>query len=109
MGPPVDNSGPPSQLFHDGKFQNSPAEISRSMNSFFINKVAQLREKIPQVDLDPHAKLREVFQNRGCEFKFKPAEPEEVLKICQHKELLAKVLALDNIFEIAKKFLCEDM
>ena len=67
------NSGPPSQ--------NSPAEISRSMNSFFISKVAQLREKIPQVDLDPHAKLREAFQNRGCEFKFKPAEPQEVLKI----------------------------
>ena len=63
-----------------GSFK-TPQQISRSMNSFFINKVAQLREKIPQVDLDPHAKLREVFQNRGCEFKFKPAEPEEVLKI----------------------------
>ena len=75
------NSGPPSQLFHDGKFENSPAEISRSMNSFFINKVAQLRQKIPQVDLDPHAKLREAFQNRRCKFKFEPVEPDEVLKI----------------------------
>ena len=74
-------SGPPSQLFHNGKFENSPAGLASTMNNFFVEKVAQLRDKIPLVDIDPHAKLREAFKNRNCSFKLKPVAPDEVLKI----------------------------
>ena len=46
-----------------------------------MNKVAQLRLRIPRVDLDPLAKLRESLSDRECTFKFKPVSPDEVLKI----------------------------
>ena len=36
------NSGPPTQLFHEGKLVNSPAGIARTMNMFFIDKVKKL-------------------------------------------------------------------
>ena len=74
-------SGPPSQLFHNGQFENSPAGLARTMNNFFIDKVAQLRQRIPQVDLDPLAKLRETLSSRVCTFQFKPVEPDEVMQI----------------------------
>ena len=77
------NSGPPSQLFHNGRFENSPVGLARTMNNFFVEKVVQLRNRIPQVNLDPHAKLRETLQNRDCTFKLKPVAPDEVLKIIQ--------------------------
>jgi hypothetical protein len=75
------NSGPPSQLFHNGQFHNSPARLASTMNNFFLDKVAQLRQRIPRVDTDPLAKLRETLSDRECTFKFKPVKPDDVLKI----------------------------
>jgi hypothetical protein len=51
------------------------------MNNFFLEQVALLRQRIPQVDLDPLAKLRETLQDRECTFKFKPVKPDDVMKI----------------------------
>ena len=42
------NSGPPSQLFHNGQFQNSPAGLASTMNNFFLDKVAQLHSILNQ-------------------------------------------------------------
>ena len=75
------NAGPPSQLFHNGQFENTPAGLARTMNSFFLEKVQQLRQRIPRVDTDPLAKMREVFRDRNCTFRFKPVKQEDVLKI----------------------------
>ena len=47
------NSGPPSQLFHQGRLINSPAGLAGTMNSFFIDKVNTLRLGIPAADTDP--------------------------------------------------------
>ena len=75
------NSGPPSQLFYNGQFHNSPARLASTMNNFFLDKVAQLRQRIPRVDTDPLAKLRETLSDRECTFKFKPVKPDDVMKI----------------------------
>ena len=64
------NSGPPSQLFHNGQYENSPAGLAKTMNNFFMEKVALLRQRIPPVNLDPHAKLRETLSSRVCNFEF---------------------------------------
>ena len=37
------NSGPPTQLFHEGRLVNSPAGLAGTMNNFFINKVSSLK------------------------------------------------------------------
>ena len=75
------NSGPPSKLFHNGQFVNSPAGLASTMNNFFIDKVTQLRQTIPRVDRDPLAKLRETLRDRQCSFKFRPVTPDQVMKI----------------------------
>ena len=75
------NSGPPSQLFHNGHFVNTPAGLARTMNNFFLEKVQDLRQRIPRVDTDPLSKMREVFRDRNCSFRFKPVKQEDVMKI----------------------------
>ena len=75
------NSGPPSQLFYQGRLISSPAGLASTMNLFFINKVRNLRKGIPPTDIDPLHVLKEAFRDRQCSFRFKAANPEEVLKI----------------------------
>ena len=75
------SSGPPSQLFYNGQYINSPAGLASTMNNFFVQKIQGLRQKIPRVDIDPLAKIKEVFNDRNCTFKFKPVGQDDVLKI----------------------------
>ena len=75
------NSGPPSQLFHQGQLINSPSGLSGTMNSFFINKVRNLRTGIPANNSDPLATLRDSLKDRNCSLKFHAVSPDEVLKI----------------------------
>ena len=75
------NSGPPNKLFHNGTIIAKPARVATIMNEYFINKVAKLKNKIPDTQADPLAKLREVFQNRQCIFSLRPVSQEEILKI----------------------------
>ena len=72
------NSGPPSRLFHNGRLVNSPAGIAGTMNSFFLGKVAGLRENIPDAVTDPMSKLRESMSNRQCTFSLGAVGPDEV-------------------------------
>ena len=51
------------------------------MNNFFINKVRELRARIPYTVSDPLEKLREVFRNRNCTLVLRPVTPDEVSKI----------------------------
>jgi hypothetical protein len=44
--------GPPTQLFYLGRMVTRPAGLASSMNSFFVNKVKGLRQKIPAVLTD---------------------------------------------------------
>ena len=52
------NSGPPSQLFHNGMLVSSPAGLARTMNKFFIDKVTRRINGIPASNNDPLAKLK---------------------------------------------------
>ena len=75
------NSGPPTKLFHNGRLVSSPAGIAGAMNSFFLDKVAGLRKRIPDSQGDPMFKLREAMRGRQCEFSFTAVTQEEVLKV----------------------------
>ena len=59
----------------------SPARLAWSMNNFFINKVRELRARIPNTESDPLEKMREVFRNRNCTLGLRPVTPDEVSKI----------------------------
>ena len=75
------SSGPPIKLFNTSIIVNKPARLTTIMNGFFINKVIQLRGRIPAADSDPVERLRELLQDMHCKFSLKPVSPEEVSKI----------------------------
>ena len=74
------SSGAPRQLFYDGKFINKPIELATCMNSFFIQKVAKIKDSLSQSHIDPVAKLSQMMENHSSTFKFKPVHPDEVSK-----------------------------
>ena len=102
------NSGPPSQLFYLGEVINSPAQLACTMNRFFIDKVTKLRSQIPDSSSDPLAKLRESMASRECSMRFKPAKPEEVLKIIMGLKN-SKSSGIDNINTTVLKLVAKDI
>ena len=69
------SSGPPIKLFNTSIIVNKPARLTTIMNGFFINKVIQLRGRIPAADSDPVEKLFrtsyiEVVFHVGCHPSF---------------------------------------
>ena len=102
------NSGPPSQLFHQGMLINSPAGLAGTMNSFFTNKVRTLREGIPATEADPLQVLRNSFQNRECSFQFRAVGPDEVLKVLTGLKN-SKATGTDNIETAVVKLIAQDI
>ena len=75
------NSGPPTQLFFEGRVVTKPAGLASSMNKFFIDKVKSLRQNIPQVARDPLKEMKEAMQLRQSMFQLQPVTVEEVGKL----------------------------
>ena len=74
-------SGPPSQLYIEGKHITSPKAIASQMNKFYIDKQKKIVAEIPRVETDPLALLRERMQGRQGHFQFKVVTEENVLKL----------------------------
>ena len=102
------NSGPPTQLFHEGRVINSPAGIAGTMNTFFTSKVSTLRSNIPPSNSDPLSKLRENFQQRDCSMSFKAVEPKEVLQAIM-KLKNSKSTGIDDIDTRIIKLVAKDI
>ena len=66
------------------------------MNQFFMDKVEQLQQRIPPVDIDPLATLRESMSSRQCTMRLRPVHPEEVSKIIKDLKN-SKSTGTDNI------------
>ena len=77
------NSGPPTRLFHRGKYISSPAGLATTLNNFFVNKVKNLRDAIPGAEMDPLSKLRESMINRQCKFQIQLVTEQEVIQIIE--------------------------
>ena len=73
--------GPPTKLIDDGIVYTKPSDLARTMNSFFITKVRNLRQNLPQNPGDPIKLVRKIMRNRTCSLKLKPVHPDQVLKI----------------------------
>ena len=75
------NTGPPTQLFYEGRIVTRPAGLASSMNRFFVDKVRGLRNNIPVVASDPLQKLKEAMKTRKCKFTLKPVTVTGVLNL----------------------------
>ena len=102
------NSGPPTRLFHNGKTVSSPAGIAGTMNSFFLGKVAGLRDSIPESAADPMSKLREVMRDRQCTFSLGAVDPVDVMKVIRALKN-SKSTGTDNIDTYVIKLVAKDI
>ena len=75
------SGGPPSRLIEDGVIYTKPSDLASIMNSFFINKVRNLRSNLPQNPGDPLKLVEKLMLNRTCSFKLKTVHPDDVMKI----------------------------
>ena len=74
------DSGPPTRLYHEGKYINSPKSLSTTMNQYFWAKVDKLRKGIPASNIDPLIRVRESMKEKNCKFKFRVVTEEEIRK-----------------------------
>ena len=75
------SSGPPTRLVVEGKLLNSPADLANTMNTFFIDKVKNLRSRIPVSSQDPLLTLRKRLNGIQCALTFRSVHPDEVFKV----------------------------
>ena len=75
------DTGPPTQLFSEGRLITSPAGIATAMNKFFMDKIKKLRDKVPLANSDPLGKIKEAMSRKKCSFKIKQVSTTDVLKI----------------------------
>ena len=102
------NSGPPTQLFYDGKIVNSPKGLASAMNSFFLKKVKKLRQNLPPPQNDPLENLKRLMATRTCNFSIKPVHPDDILEIVKNLKN-SKSTGLDNIDVGTIKLIIEDI
>ena len=72
------SSGPPNQLVYEGALLTKPADLSETMNKFFLNKVAKLRHDLPSSTGDPLDLVKKLMNGVECKFSFKPVTPDQV-------------------------------
>ena len=102
------NSGPPTKLFQNGQMISSPAGLASTMNSYFLGKVADLRNNIPEASSDPLNKLREVMTDRPCNFSLQAVKPEDVLKVIKSLKN-SKSTGTDYIDTFVIKLVAQDI
>ena len=78
------NSGPPTQLFYDGKIVNSPKGLASAINSLFLKKVKKIRQNLPPPQNEPLENLKRLMATRTCIFGIKPVHPDDVLEIVKN-------------------------
>ena len=101
-------SGPPTQLFYNGRLVSSPAGLAGTMNRFFVDKVRLLRNSIPDTNDDPLHKLRESLQDRNCSLNLKPVHPRDIIKIIS-KLKNSKSTGVDDINTGIIKLISKDI
>jgi hypothetical protein len=74
------DSGPPSRLYHEGRFINNPKGLATTMNNYFWTKLDKLRTGIPVSVMDPMERVRESMVGKECRFKFRKVTEEEIKK-----------------------------
>ena len=45
------------------------------MNNFYINKVQDIRNNLPEANTDPLSELKKQMENSSLKFKLKPVHP----------------------------------
>ena len=100
--------GPPSKLVIDGELKTKPKVLADGMNSFFVNKVKDLRAKIPACRKNPFERLKKLMQKRTCHFQLQSVHPDVISKIIKSMKS-SRSCGSDNIDSYIIKLACEEL
>ena len=90
------SGGPPTKLLSNGKMFSKPSDLANIMNSFFINKVKNLRENLPTNVKDPLLLPKKLMKSRNCNFILKSVHPDDIKKMIANLKN-SKSCGSDNI------------
>ena len=62
------SSSSPTKLFHNGKLETSPKELTKIMNNYYIDKIKKIRNDLPPANADPLSKLKEMMKDKTSTF-----------------------------------------
>ena len=88
--------GPPTKLIENGELHSKPKKLANIMNNYFIEKVRNLRNNLPDTPEDPLELTRRIMSNRSSSFQLQPVHPEEIAKIISSLKS-TKSCGYDNI------------
>ena len=78
------------------------------MNSFFVSKVQNLQNNLPNSDLNPLEQVEHLMRNRTCTFQLRPVHPDEVTKIINNLKS-SKSSGMDEIDSYVLKLAKDDL
>ena len=90
------SGGPSTKLLINGEIFSKPKDVAKKMNEFFINKVDEIRNNLPNPLGDPLDPVRRLMRTRTCSFALKPIHPDEVSKLIDNLKA-TKSCGLDKI------------
>ena len=75
------SSSSPTKLFHNGKLETSPKELTKIMNNYYIDKIKKIRNDLPPANADPLSKLKEMMKDKTSTFNLLPVHPDFIEQI----------------------------
>ena len=73
--------GPPTKLIEDGELHTKPSKLANIMNTFFVQKVRNLRNSLPESPGDPLELTRRIMSGLSSSFSLRSVHPDEIIKI----------------------------
>ena len=74
------STGSPTKLSVDNKLITSAKDIAKSMNDFFVEKIADIRRSMSSIELDT-SKIKHCMENKSCFLEFQHTEFTSVMKL----------------------------
>ena len=71
----------PTRLLSQGQLVSSPNKMANIQNEYYVQKVLNIRNNLPQPKIDPLSTLRQKMQGVGTVFSLSVVTPAEVEKI----------------------------
>ena len=102
------SGGPSTKLVQTGEMFSKPSKLANIMNTFFIQKVRDLRNNLPQSPGDPLELARNLMSRNHSKFSLKPVPPDDISKIISNMKS-TKSCGKDNIDTYVIKLAKEEL
>ena len=102
------STGSPNKLFADGKLITKSQELADTQNSYFINKIKNIKEIIQPPQNDTLKLVSTFMEGKRCSMEISFIHPDEVMKIISQLSN-STAFGLDNIDTYIVKLIKEEI